>query len=241
MQAHRRTERAPSNRLIESLPSKDRERLVAGCVPVALSLAEIVGEAGRAIRYVHFPSACFISLSSNGNPGSFEVALIGDEGMLGLPLALGIEAAHGRALVQGGGAALRMSAARFKLELKRSPALRRTVSRYVFVLMSQLGLAVACNRFHVVEQRLARWLLMTADRAHSASFSLTQVKLASMLGVRRVGITKAASVLQGRKLIKYSRGSITILDRDGLEKVSCGCYQADIDIYEKTFGKAKPH
>jgi CRP-like cAMP-binding protein len=241
MQAHPLTERARSNRLIENLPKKDRERLVAGCVPVELNLAEIVGEAGKAIRYVHFPSDCFISLSPSGDPASFEVALIGDEGMLGLPLALGIEAAHGRALVQGGGAALRMSAARFKVELERSPALRRTVSRYVFVRMSQLGLAAACNRFHVVEQRLARWLLMTADRAHSDSFSVTQAKLASMLGVRRVGITKAASALQARKLIRGSRGRITILDRTGLEKVSCGCYQADIDIYEKTFGKARPN
>jgi hypothetical protein len=241
MQAHLPTQRAPSNRLIESLPNKDRERLVAGCVPVALCRAEVVGEAGKALRYVYFPSACFISLSPSGDPASFDIALIGDEGMLGLPLALGIEAAHGRALVQGGGAALRMSAARFKLELKRSPALRRTVGRYVFVRMSQLGLAAACNRFHVLEQRLARWLLMTADRAHSASFSLTHDKLASMLGVRRVGVTTAANGLQGRKLISYARGRITILDRTGLKRVSCGCYQADIDIYERTFAKAKPN
>jgi CRP-like cAMP-binding protein len=156
--------------------------------------------------------------------------------MFGIPLVLGVDVSPVRAVVQGAGSALRMGGAQFVRELGRSQSLQRAIDRYIFVHLSQVAQTAACMRFHVVEARLARWLLMTQDRAHADTFHVTQEFLAFMLGVRRVGVTKAASSLQQRSLIQYSRGSLTVLDRRGLKAVACGCYQADRDSYDRILG-----
>lgn len=229
------TQRAVAvNRLLEALPSSDLRGILAGCEPVELAFADVLYTPSERLSHVYFPTGSFISLiMAVDDSASLEVGLIGNEGMFGLPLALGVDVSPVRAVVQGAGPALRMDAARFSRELGRNQALQREIDRYVFVHLSQLAQTAACTRFHVVEARLARWLLMTQDRAHADTFHITQEFLAFMLGVRRVGVTKAASSLQERNLIHYSRGDITILDRPGLKAASCGCYKADREAYDR--------
>ena len=225
------------NRLLEALPSNERSQVLAECEPVELTFAEVLYAPGERLKHVYFPIRSFISLVMPiGQTAALEVGLIGNEGMFGIPLVLGVDVSPVRAVVQGAGLALRMNAASFCRELRRSPALQREIDRYVFVQLSQLAQTAGCTRFHVVEARLARWLLMTQDRAHASSFHITQEFLAFMLGVRRVGVTKAASSLQKRKLIHYSRGNITVLDRRGLKAASCGCYKADRESYDSILG-----
>jgi CRP-like cAMP-binding protein len=223
-----------SNRLLTSLPPKDQQRFLADCTPVELVLAEVLTEPGERISHVYFPTESIISLVTpiDGH-ASLEVGLVGDEGMLGISFILGEDVSLLHTLVQGAGTALRMDAAAFRHQLEQSSALQRVLKRYLYVLMSQLAQTAACTHFHLVEARLARWLLMTQDRAHSDSFHVTHEFLAYMLGVRRVGITRAAGSLQKQNLIRYSRGDITILDRSGLKAASCGCYAADVATYDR--------
>jgi CRP-like cAMP-binding protein len=225
------------NHLIELLPRKDRQRLLALCEPVQLALAEVIGEPGKPTRHVYFPTDGFISLVAlvDGSPG-VEVGMVGREGMLGAQLALGVVTAPFRALVQGEGAAWRVGAAAFRRELAVSKALQRGLNRYLYVLMAQQTASAGCLRFHLIGQRLARWLLMSQDRAHRSSFHVTHEFLAYMLGMRRVGITTAASVLQRSGLIKYHRGELTVLDRSGLEAAACSCYAADRKTYAELLG-----
>lgn len=228
---------SPGNALLAALPRKDRLHLLAGCEEVSLVLSDVLFEAGDRMRTVHFPTSGFISLLTPVDGATrLEVGLVGDEGMLGTPLVLGVALSPLQALVQGAGTALRMDAAPFRRELGRSPALQQLLDRYLFVRMAQLGQAAGCTRFHLVEARLARWLLMTRDRAHSNRFHITHEFLAMMLGVRRAGVTKAASSLQKHRLIRYSRGDIEVLDGAGLEAASCACYRADREIYHRALG-----
>ena len=223
-----------SNRLLADLPREDRQRLVARCEKVDLAFADVLSEPGERIQHVYFPANSFISLAAPvDGRASLEVGLVGNEGMLGVPLVLGISVSPQRALVRGSGPALRMAAASFHHELGASAALQRALNRYLYALMAQFAQTAACTRFHLLDARLARWLLMTHDRAHSDRFHLTHDFLADMLGVRRVGVTKAAGALQRMNLISYRRGEITILDRGGLEAVSCGCYRAMKQTYDR--------
>ena len=227
----------PVNRLLAALPESDLRRVLAGCETVELAFADVLYTPGERLSHVYFPIRSFISLIMPVDASaSLEVGLIGNEGMFGIPLVLGVDVSPVRAVVQGAGSALRMDAPVFCHELGRSPSLQREIDRYVFVHLSQLAQTAACTRFHVVEARLARWLLMTQDRAHADNFHVTQEFLALMLGVRRVGVTKAASSLQKRRLIRYSRGDITVLDRRRLKAASCGCYKADRESYDRILG-----
>jgi CRP-like cAMP-binding protein len=220
------------NHLIQALPGADRKRLLALCEPVQLLLSDVLWERGGITREVYFPVEAFVSLLTeiDAHP-SLEVGMVGREGMLGVNLALGVTAASSRALVQGPGSAWRIGAAPFRRALAASPALQRSLHRYVHVQMSHLTTSAACLRFHTIGRRLARWLLMSQDRAHSPSFRVTHEFLAYMLGVRRVGITVAAGTLQRDGLIEYHRGELTVLDRDGLEAAACSCYAADQKTY----------
>jgi CRP-like cAMP-binding protein len=222
------------NSMLAALPRAQYQRLLGSLEPVALTFGEVLYEPGERIRHVYFPVDALVSLLTvvEGHL-ALEVGMVGREGMVGVSLSLGTDVSPVRALVQGAGAALRMKSARFCEEIRTSAQLRREVNRYTGVLMAQITQTAACNRFHVVEGRLARWLLMTRDRMRSEDFRLTHEFLGHMLGVRRVGVTKAAHALQGRKLIDYSRGKIRILDSKGLEAASCSCYGLVKDMHDR--------
>lgn len=222
-----------ANRLLTALPNKDREQISANCESIHLGFAEVLYRAGDLISYVYFPTESFISLVTPLNENaSLEIGLVGNEGMLGITLILDVDVAPYHALVQGAGPALRISAASFLHILEQSQALHRLLKRYLYASLGQLAQTAACTRFHVVEARLARWLLMSKDRAHSDRFHVTHEFLAYMLGVRRAGVTNAAKSLKIKDLIRYHRGDIEILDPVGLEAISCACYRKEKAIYE---------
>lgn len=229
---------ASENHLLAALPQKERKHFLARTESMKLRLADVLAEPGAPITHVHFPTGSVIALTTKiEGCNSLEVGMIGDEGMLGMPAVLGVDTSSLRACVQGEGWVLRMDVDSFREELAFSSALDRILRRYLYVLTDQLVQTAACTRFHVVEARLACWLLMTQDRSHSDRLHGTHEYLAFMLGVRRVGITRAASSLQSRNLIGYRRGEIRILDRPGLEAAACGCYRADRASYRRIMGQ----
>jgi CRP-like cAMP-binding protein len=214
-----------ANRLLAALPRQDYQRLLAELELVALAYGEVLYEPGERIRHVYFPNDAIVSLLTVVQDKALEVGLVGREGMAGISLALGAERAQERAMVQGTGSALRMKAASFHEALERCVPLRRELHRYAYTKLVEARQTAACTRFHGVEERLARWLLMTHDRVRADRLQFTHAFLADMLGVRRAGVTKAANVLQRRQLIGYRRGDIRILDRKGLEAAACVCYR----------------
>ncbi len=218
----------PTNRLIELLPRKSRAQLLSRCELVELALSQILCEPGEVCEHAYFPTEAFVSLvtSMNGKP-VLEVGMTGFEGMLGSQLSLGVAVAPLHAVVQGAGLTWRLSAKAFCKELTQNPHLQTRVNQYIYVLMGQMATSAACTRFHEIEPRLARWLLMTQDRARSSHFHVTHMFLSYMLGVRREGITEAAGELQRKELITYQRGALEVLDRPGLETVACSCYHVE--------------
>lgn len=225
-----------SNLLINALPARERKRLLEHCSRVELLFGTQLCEAEQPMRYLYFPLKGFISLiTSLAGHRPLELGLIGHEGMLGATQILGVKAAPSTAVVQGAGSALRISANQLRKVLDESPRLLQTLKRYLYVQTVQLAQNAACGHFHELEPRLARWLLMTHDRAHSDHFHLTHEFLADMLGVRRSGVTIAAGALQLRKLIHYNRGEISVLDRPGLELRACECYAVLCADYTRQF------
>ncbi len=232
------TNRIPAtNLLLASLPRKERQNYLSQGELVELVSSEILGEPGKRVRYVYFPINSFISLVAPiDSHASMEVGMVGNEGMLGLNLALGVKFSLLHALVQGAGKALRMDDDQFLKIFEKCAILQQKLRAYAYVRMTQLSQTAGCNRFHVVEARLARWILMTRDCAHSNEFHITHEFLSYMLGVRRAGITEAAGMLQRKKLISYSWGHLKILDRRGLETAACRCYQKSKETYKNIMG-----
>ncbi len=213
------------NRLLASLPADDLEHLNPLLERVSVLAGEVLCEPGQEIRYVYFPGDSLISLLAVAEGRmTLEVGSVGREGMIGARAALGHDVAQVRAVVQRSGSASRMGRAAFCAEFCKTESLQRLLYRYTDAELAQTIQIAACSRFHLLEARLARSLLMTRDRLQSEKFYLTHEFLAQTLGVRRVGVTKAASALQQQKLITYSRGHIEIIDAAGLQHASCSCH-----------------
>jgi len=227
-----------NNRLLAALPDKDRRRVLAHCDQVELAAGDVLHEAGASQRDIYFPTAAFFSLVTplDGVGSGLDIALVGNEGMVGISPVLGVTVSPLRHVVQGAGGALRISVPSFRREFESSPALQRRLHLYLYVKLHQMAQTAACTYFHMLEPRLARLLLMMHDRSPADEFYATHAFLAYMLSVRRVGITNAATSLQKRGLIRYSRGNIKILERHGLEESSCGCYFAAEELYRSVLG-----
>lgn len=215
----------PANRLLATLTKKEYQRLLPALKRTTLTFGEVLYEPGDTIRHVYFPNDSIISLlSAVADRSTLEVGIVGREGMAGLPVFMGVNVSRTRALVQGAGSAMRMTSAAVRREANHLSPLHRLLHRYTHSLLTQISQSSACNRFHTVDARLARWLLMTRDRLAADEFRLTQDFMSNMLGVRREGVNKAAGTLQRAKLINYKRGQLRILNRPGLEAVACVCY-----------------
>lgn len=215
----------PANRLLAALPAKEYAHLLPNLEEIPLAYAETIYEQGEAIRYIYFPNSGMISLLTHAAEGEvLEVGVVGNEGMIGLPVFLGVETSRNQVIVQGGGAALRIKTEDFIKECGRGVSLPKLLRRYTHALITQVSQTVACNRFHLIEERLMCWLLLMHDRMQTDKFKITQEFLSKMLGVRREAVSKSAANLQQRKLIEYSRGIVSIINRAALEAAACNCY-----------------
>jgi CRP-like cAMP-binding protein len=225
------------NRLLAALPTVDYQRLLPHLEKVSLKLKQVLYEAGDVIDYVYFPNKALISLVSRMKNGtSAEVGMVGCEGMVSPSVLMGVNTMPYQAIVQGSDSAMKLHAATLKEEFNRGGPLQTLLLRYTQALHIQVSQTAACNRLHSLDERLARWLLMTHDRVQSDRMELTQEFLSTMLGVERSGVTIAAITLQEADLIKYSRGKITVLDRTELERASCECYSRVKSIFEELLG-----
>lgn len=214
------------NLLLNALPNEDFERIAPMLELVEMPLGLVLYESGGQLRHVYFPTTSIVSLLyvlENG--ASAEIAVVGNEGILGISLFMGGETTPSRAVVQSAGYGYRLSAKHLKDEFKRAGNMMRLLLRYTQALITQMAQTAVCNRHHTVEQQLCRWLLLSMDRLSGDHLNMTQELIANMLGVRREGVTEAACKLQNAGLIQYARGHITVIDRPGLEKRSCECYQ----------------
>ena len=214
------------NHLLDALPASDYTRLEPHLEPVPMQLGEVLYEPGARLRHVYFPITSIVSLLYFMEDGaSAEIAIVGNEGMLGISLFMGGETTPSHAVVQSAGHGVRLKAQLLKDEFARFGPMMHLLLRYTQALITQMAQTAVCNRHHSVDQQLCRWLLLSLDRLASSELSMTQELIANMLGVRREGVTEAAGSLQNAGLIRYQRGKITVLDRPGLEARSCECYQ----------------
>ncbi|OGA60235.1 MAG: Crp/Fnr family transcriptional regulator [Burkholderiales bacterium RIFCSPHIGHO2_01_FULL_64_960] len=229
----------PENALLHKLPPAVRQRLLDHCEPFELVLSAELSVRGKPLQHAHFPIEGFLSLviDVDSHP-PLEVGMVGAEAMLGSELILGLAATPWRALVQGAGSSWRIGAQQLRTQIDAIPELEALLQACLLARLHQQTLAAACQRYHQIAPRLARWLLMMQDRSHSDCFHMTQEFMALMLGVRRVGVTEAAGHFQDAGLIAYHRGELTVLDRKALETEACSCYAADKQIYQRLM-KAK--
>jgi CRP-like cAMP-binding protein len=215
------------NHLLTALPVEERERLLPHLERIPLSLGDVIYEAGEPIRYVYFPTSGVVSLLCTIDGGaSIEVGTVGMEGVAGVSVFLGADASPNRAFVQVAGEAMRMKSVVFRELAEQHSRFHHLLHLYTYALLTQTSLSVACNRFHSVERRLARWLLMMQDRAQVNEFRFTQELISRMIGTRRPHVSTAVGSLHNTGLIRNGRGKIDILDREGLMKIACACYLA---------------
>ena len=230
------------NRLLRALPAGEYERLLRELKPVTLTLGQVLADPEEPVPYVYFPRTCVASVVNRTDGHAVEVGTIGNEGMVGLSAFLDADALPAETVIQVAGDALRMPAAAFRALVAEGvatePALNRLLRRYTHAYLAQVAQTAACNRLHELERRCARWLLMTRDRVEGDVLPLTQEFLAYMLGSRRAGVTVACGALQRSGLIRYRRGRITVLDREGLEAAACPCYGVVRAYTERTLGSA---
>jgi CRP-like cAMP-binding protein len=222
------------NHLLAALPKDDQARFFQHLELVPMALGEVLYESGAQMRHVYFPTTSIVSLLYVMEDGaSAEIAVVGNEGIVGISLFMGGESTPSRAVVQSAGHAYRMRGQLLKDEFHRAGPMQHLLLRYTQALLTQMSQTAVCNRHHSLDQQLCRWLLLSLDRLHSNELVMTQELIANMLGVRREGVTEAAGNLQKAGLIKYQRGHITALDRPGLEARTCECYAVVKREYER--------